>query len=59
MTEQLIESASLVKCMLHAFKELKIAPSKEELLLPYLKQVSDAVNIAIDDKDMKLDHRHQ
>ena len=59
MTEQLIESASLVKSMLHTFKELKIAPSKEELLLPYLKQVEDAVNIAIDDKDMKLDHRHQ
>ena len=59
MTKQLIESASLVKSMLHIFKELKIAPSKEKLLLPYLKQVADAVNIAIDEKDMKLDHRHQ
>ena len=48
-----------MKSMLHTFKELKIAPSKEELLLPYLKQVADAVNIAIDEKDMKLDHRHQ
>ena len=59
MTEQLIESASLVKSMLHTFKELKIAPSKEELLLPYLKQVADAVNIAIDGGHMELDHRHQ
>ena len=59
MTDKLIESASLIKSMLHTFKELKIAPSKEELLLPYLKQVADAVNIAIDDKDMKNDHRHQ
>jgi hypothetical protein len=45
--------------MLHLFKELKIAPSKEELLLPYFKQIADAVHIAIDEKDMKLDHRHQ
>jgi hypothetical protein len=59
VTDLLIESASLVKSMLHIFKELKIAPSKEELLLPYLKQVADAIHIAIDDKDMKLDHRHQ
>jgi len=59
VTEQLIESASLVKSMLHLFKELKIAPSKEELLLPYFKQIADAVHIAIDEKDMKLDHRHQ
>jgi hypothetical protein len=59
VTDLLIESASLMKSMLHIFKELKIAPSKEELLLPYLKQVADAVNIAIDDKDMKHDHRHQ
>ena len=44
---------------MHTFKELKIAPSQEELLLPYLKQVADAVQVAIDDKDMKLDHRHQ
>ena len=59
VTDQLIESASLVKSMLHAFKELKIAPSEEELLLPYLKQVADSVQVAIDEKDMKVDHRHQ
>ena len=59
MTDLLIESASLVKSMLHIFKELKIAPSKEELLLPYLKQVENAIQVAIDEKDMKLDHRHQ
>jgi hypothetical protein len=45
--------------MLHTFKELEIPSSKEELLLPYLKQVADAVNIAIDGGDMELDHRHQ
>jgi hypothetical protein len=59
VTDLLIESASLVKSMLHIFKQLKIAPSKKELLLPYLKQVADAVKVAIDEKDMKLDHRHQ
>jgi hypothetical protein len=58
VTEQLIESASLVKSMLLAFKELKIAPSEEDLLLPYLKQVADSVQVAIDERDMKLIHRH-